>query len=112
MNLSIERENQRINTNRVVVSGEIDVYTAPEFKKNLLPLTELNGGTLIVDLTKTNYMDSTAIGVIVAALKSSVKHHCKFSVVGLTPRIERLFEITGLTELIARTQVSGGETND
>ncbi|MCO7128225.1 STAS domain-containing protein [Sporolactobacillus shoreicorticis] len=111
MNISIEREAKGEKIYLVAVEGEIDVFTAPELKKGLLPLTEIEDGKLILDLNKTKYMDSTALGVIVAALKSAAKHNCRFSVIGMTPRIKRLFEITGLMDLLTRAQISGGSAN-
>ncbi|MCL1632356.1 STAS domain-containing protein [Sporolactobacillus sp. CPB3-1] len=112
MNISIKRKDQGDHRFLVAVSGEIDVFTAPELQKGLLPLTEIRGGTLILDLNETRYMDSTALGVIVAALKSASRHQCSFSVTGMTPRIQRLFEITGLMELLKRVQTSRGVAND
>jgi anti-sigma B factor antagonist len=112
MNISIEREVKGDNLYLVAVEGEIDVFTAPELKKGLLPLTEIYGGNLTLDLNATKYMDSTALGVIVAALKSASKHQCRFSVTGMTPRIKRLFEITGLSDLLNRVQTSEGNADD
>ncbi|MCO7177160.1 STAS domain-containing protein [Sporolactobacillus kofuensis] len=102
MNISIEREEKDKKLNYVSVEGEIDVFTAPELKKELLPLTEITGGTLTLNLNQTKYMDSTALGVIVAALKSAVKHNCHFTVTGMSPRIQRLFEITGLMDILKK----------
>lgn len=112
MNISIQREANGANLFLVAVEGEIDVFTAPELKQGLLPLTEIIGSKLTLDLNETKYMDSTALGVIVAALKSASKHQCQFVVTGLTPRIKRLFEITGLMDILKREQTNGGNADD
>ncbi|MFX3619471.1 MAG: STAS domain-containing protein [Sporolactobacillus sp.] len=94
---------------RVFVAGEIDVYTAPELKQKLLPLTESND--VILDLTGTGYIDSTALGVIIAALKKATKNGYHFSITGMSPRIERLFRVTGLTAILQRRNALGGENH-
>lgn len=84
----------------VYVSGEIDIYTAPDLKEKLLPLTEEKGKVVAVDLNGVNYMDSTGIGVFISALKSTKENESKLKLVNLHERVLRLFEITGLDEII------------
>lgn len=94
---------------RLFVAGEIDVYTASELKQRLLPLTRTRD--VVLDLNGTSYMDSTALGVIIAALKGAVQSNHTFQIVGLTPRVERLFRITGLTDILQREQAIGDDDN-
>lgn len=85
---------------QVTVSGEIDAYTASELRDTLIPLTEGKGATVIVVLSNVDYMDSTALGIFVAALKSSKKYDSHLKLQGMTDRVRRLFDITGLDEII------------
>lgn len=109
MNICVERRKMADRLFLVTVKGEIDVYTAPDLKKELLPLTEINGAGVTLDLSGTVYIDSTALGVIIAALKSAARHHCRFSVAGMSPRVERLFNITGLMEILKREKIAEGD---
>lgn len=90
------------NSGKVIVNlaGEIDVYTAPQLKEILLPLTEVAGNNIEVCFAKVNYMDSTGLGIFINALKSTKKYDSNMKLVNLTERILRLFTITGLDEII------------
>lgn len=109
MNINVERQKMADRLFLVAVEGEIDVYTAPVLKKELLPLTEISGAGVTLDLSRTVYIDSTALGVIIAALKSAARNRCRFSVVGMSPRVERLFTITGLMEILRREKIAEGD---
>lgn len=109
MNLKIDHV-QHDRADHLSVSGEIDAYTAPELRKTLLPLTEKEECRVIVDLANVDYMDSTGLGIFIAALKSCKKHHGTLQLKNLTNRVERLFKITGLTEIVSIENVKGGAT--
>jgi stage II sporulation protein AA (anti-sigma F factor antagonist) len=54
-------EHARVDgTSVLVASGEIDLATAPMLRASLADLT----GRVVVDLTKTTFLDSTGIGVL------------------------------------------------
>lgn len=99
MNLKIQIDEKDTKT-VVHLSGEIDVYTAPQLKEALLPLTDKEGHILEVNLAQVTYMDSTGLGVFIHALKSSKEYGCKLTLTQLQDRVLRLFEITGLQEIM------------
>ncbi|HLR62933.1 MAG TPA: STAS domain-containing protein [Lentibacillus sp.] len=93
----------------VKLSGEIDAYTAPKLKENLLPLTKKEGHLTEVNLEDVHYMDSTGLGIFISALKSTKEHNSEMRLVDLQDRVLRLFRITGLDELITiDTAIRGG----
>lgn len=47
------------------------------------------------DLSRVTFMDSSALGVLVAAIKA-VRGHGEFHLFGVQPRIDELFRLTGL----------------
>lgn len=106
MNIAVQEGRKSFH---IFVAGEIDVYTAGELKQQLLPLTRAHD--VVLDLNGTSYMDSTALGVIIAALKAAAQNDHLFQIVGLTPRVERLFRITGLTNILQREKAIGGDDN-
>lgn len=81
----------------VHVAGEIDVYTAPRLREQLLRLA--GERTLIIDLTEVSFLDSTALGVLVGAMKRQRERGGTMSIVTSGTRVRRLFEITGLTRV-------------
>ncbi|WP_077624174.1 STAS domain-containing protein [Sediminibacillus massiliensis] len=108
MNLEIDVINNEASA-VVVLGGEIDAYTAPKLKETLMPLTQQEGQLVEVNLENVNYMDSTGLGVFVSALKSSKENNSELKLVQLQDRVLRLFEITGLTDIInIDSTVQGG----
>lgn len=99
MNLAIGIE-ESSNHYTVKISGEIDVYTAPELKEKLLPLTEVNGNEIKVDLQNTTYLDSTGLGVFISAYKSTKEHQSHLELIHAKDRVLRLFKVTGLDEIM------------
>ncbi|MEN2769206.1 anti-sigma factor antagonist [Ornithinibacillus xuwenensis] len=99
MNLQIHIEEGN-DKSHVHLSGEIDVYTAPKLKDALIPLTSKQGNTIEVNLEQVKYMDSTGLGVFVNALKSSKENGSKLKLINLQDRVLRLFQITGLQEIM------------
>ncbi|MDQ0299928.1 anti-sigma B factor antagonist [Salibacterium salarium] len=99
MNLDIRTE-EKEDYNLLHVSGEVDAYTASQLRESLLPLTEKEGASVIVDLSNVDYIDSTGLGIFIGALKSSNHYNGTLRLVGLNARVKRLFSITGLDEVM------------
>lgn len=88
---------------RIVIeaSGEIDVYTAPRLREQLV--TEVDNGYhhIIVDLRGVDFLDSTGLGVLVGGLKRVRQQGGSLQLVCPQERLVRIFEITGLTRVFA-----------
>ena len=74
----------------VLLEGDIDLYNADEFKKDISGLE----GNVVLNCEALNYIDSTGLGVLVSVFS---KDSGRLSIVGLKPHLFRIFEITGLT---------------
>lgn len=79
--------------------GEIDVATAPPLRDRLQRLSSAGHATIVVDLLGVSFLDSTALGVLVGGLKRCREAGGDLLLVVTEPRILKLFEITGLTEV-------------
>src|SRR5258708_34719477 len=53
----------------VGLTGDIDLYTAPELKSELNRLIDAGARRVVVDLTAATFIDSTTLGVLLGALK-------------------------------------------
>ena len=84
----------------VEVSGEVDVYTAPQLDEQLSGLVEAGSYQLVVDLSAVEFLYSTGLGVLVKALKRVREHGGSLAVVTSTDRISKVFRITGLDTAI------------
>jgi anti-sigma B factor antagonist len=107
MNVKIDI-NELGNKIIVTVAGEIDAYTAPKLREALVPLTNKPNPNIIVNLKNVSYMDSTGLGVFVGLLKGVRKEGGQLKLVELTDRLERLFSITGLSDIIDISSKSEG----
>jgi anti-sigma B factor antagonist len=85
----------------VQVAGEVDVYTAPMLREQIRDLAAKGAAHLIVDLTEVEFLDSTGLGALVGGLKRVRDVGGSLALVISTPRILRVFEITGLTSVLA-----------
>jgi anti-sigma B factor antagonist len=83
----------------VAVSGEIDVATAPQLRESLHGVIAKGDPIVILDLLDVSFLDSTALGVLVGALKRCRELGGELHVVVSDPRIMKIFEITGLTKV-------------
>jgi anti-sigma B factor antagonist len=97
------------------VVGEIDAFTAPKLREELLPLAEGKNKLIIVNLKDVTYLDSTGLGVFVGLFKQLKKNDGELKLIDLSDRLKRLFEITGLSNIMnisANSKVGDDETSD
>jgi anti-sigma B factor antagonist len=83
----------------VDVEGEVDIYSAPQFKEVLLQGIEEGASRIIVDLAKVTFIDSTALGVLVSGAKRVRPQNGTLDIVCADDNITRIFEITGLDRI-------------
>ncbi|MGZ4665898.1 MAG: STAS domain-containing protein [Frankiaceae bacterium] len=83
----------------VVVGGEIDVYTAPKLREQLIDLVSSGHYNLVVDMEGVEFLDSTGLGVLVGGLKRVRAHGGALRLVCTQERILKVFRITGLTKV-------------
>jgi len=96
LNMNIEKRDGFAIVN---VSGEVDVFTAPKLREELITLVDQGERKLIVGLEGVDFLDSTGLGVLVAGLKRVKTHDGSLSVVCEKERILKIFKITGLNKV-------------
>jgi len=83
----------------VRAAGELDVNTAPELREQLTRLIGEDSRRIVVDLSEVSFVDSTALSVLVSALKRLRQADGDLELAAPNPSVRRVFEITGLTRL-------------
>ena len=96
MNFSISDEEIDAETQVIALGGEIDLYTAPEFKERMVALIEDGKKRIIVDLSSATFIDSTTLGVLVGGVKRLRPAGGSLALVCTDQNITKIFEITGL----------------
>jgi anti-anti-sigma factor len=81
-----------------VVRGELDLASGPELEAELGRLTEPPPELLVVDLRHLDFMDSTGLSILVKAHQRAVEEGWEFGLVRGTPQVQRLLELTGVSE--------------
>ena len=84
------------NRHIVAVTGEIDLFTAPEFKQRMSQPIDDGVGRLIVDLSGTTFIDSSSLGVLIGAHRRLKLRGGSLVVVCDNEAIVKTFRITGL----------------
>jgi anti-sigma B factor antagonist len=96
MNFDIKTEQLGDDAYVISLAGEVDLYTAPEFKQQLLEVIGQGGKQVIVDFSDTTFIDSTTLGVLVGGVKRLRTNEGQLSLVCSDRNITKIFEITGL----------------
>ena len=96
MNFQINDEQIDADTHVIELGGEIDLYTAPEFKERMVQVIEDGKKQVIVDLSKATFIDSTTLGVLVGGVKRLRPAGGSLALVCSDQNITKIFEITGL----------------
>ena len=96
MNFHIEDEPIDDDTHVIELGGEVDLYTAPEFKERMVELIESGKKQIVVDLSKATFIDSTTLGVLVGGVKRLRPAGGSLALVCTDDNITKIFEITGL----------------
>ena len=81
------------------VAGEIDITTVAQLRERLYELAD-NGGTLIVDLNRVAFVDSTGLGVLVGTARRIAEHGGSLLAVCAQPQPRRLLWTTGVDKRI------------
>ncbi len=84
---------------KVVISGEIDIYTAQQFKEKLYNIVDSSSKDIVMDCSGLDYIDSTGLGIFVGALKKARLTDRNISLENIRDNIRKLFNITGLDKL-------------
>ena len=90
-------------THVIAVTGEIDLFTAPEFKQRMSALIDAGRSRLVVDLSETTFIDSSSLGVLIGAHRRLKLRGGALLVVSDNEAITKTFKITGLDGVFTLT---------
>ena len=101
MNFDIKTEPLSGDAYVISLAGEVDLYTAPEFKQQLLDVIGKGAKQVVVDFSDTTFIDSTTLGVLVGGVKRLRTNDGQLSLVCSDRNITKIFEITGLDRVFS-----------
>jgi len=98
MDLSVNE--RTVDAHEVVeVRGEVDVHSAGKLRDQLIAVIDSGKPSVVVDLNQLQFIDSTGLGALVAALNHARSAGVSFRLVCGADRMLKLFRITGLHEV-------------
>jgi anti-sigma B factor antagonist len=84
------------DTHVVSVTGEVDLFSAPEFKQRVMAPIGAGVEHVIVDLMETTFIDSSSLGVLIGAHRRLKARGGRLIVACDGESIVKTFRITGL----------------
>ena len=80
---------------------ELDHHVATYIKENVDDIImRKNIKNIIFDFQNIKFMDSSGIGVIIGRYKKIANAHGNVSVINMNPRVERVFNLSGMGKII------------
>ena len=80
----------------VAVRGEVDLFTAPEFKQRVMAPIAAGVDLVVVDLTETTFIDSSSLGALIGANRRLKSRGGRLAVACGNETIIKTFRVTGL----------------
>ena len=82
----------------VIVSGEIDLYTAPRLHSELAAViaSAAPAPRVIIDLSGVEFCDSTGMNVLLSCLRQVQERGGELALAAPRPAIKKILQVTGL----------------
>jgi anti-sigma B factor antagonist len=96
--MTVEITTTRVGTTAVVTPhGDIDLVTSPEFRTAVHEAIDDGADAMVVDLSDSGFIDSTALGVLVSVHR---RLGDRLTLAAARPTVRRLLEVTQFTTVI------------
>ncbi len=79
------------------ISGELDLYNAPELKEAIQKLINDKKVQVIIDMDRVSYVDSSGIGALISSFSSLKKSQGQMRICNVAGSVRKVFELTRLT---------------
>jgi anti-sigma B factor antagonist len=100
-----QRDRQRVT---VVLTGELDLFTAPELEECLSQLVRCGVIHFEIDLANLDFIASTGLNLLLAERKRAQASGGSLIVRNASERAWKVFEISGLVEPLSVTRSPDG----
>jgi len=78
------------------ITGDVDLYSSPQVRKQIIPLVNKKHAVLLVDFSNVTYMDSSGVATLVEALQLTNRNGGKLRLFNLGQPIKDVFELSRL----------------
>ena len=84
-------------------SEKLDSIVAPDLKAQLVTLNKEGQGNIIIDLSASNYCDSSGLSALLVGNRGARDLDGVFIICGLQPMVEKLITISQLDKVLSIT---------
>jgi anti-sigma B factor antagonist len=95
---------------RVCPVGEVDLATVGDVRGQLEELRSSGFQHLILDLRRTTFLDSSALGLVVEMTAASAADGFAFAIIAGPPEVQRAFELSGLASWLPFVEPRSGSS--
>jgi anti-anti-sigma factor len=85
----------------VELHGEIDGFAEEAMENAYLEAESSQPGTILLNFTDVNYINSTGIALIVSMLAKARKEHRRLAISNLSDHYKEIFQITRLADFMS-----------
>ncbi len=96
MSVKIEEQKNREGKKYAAVSGRVDIQHVSEFETALQKLAEQAQKAMVIDLSRVDYLCSSALGVLISINRSLIKQQKELRLVAVSGVILEVLHITML----------------
>ncbi|MGW9032728.1 STAS domain-containing protein, partial [Streptomyces sp. NPDC055722] len=84
----------------VILSGEVDLALVPAVREAVDALIAERRARIVLDMTQVSFMDSSALGVLVYAMRRADALGGTLRLAGPREQVRRMLELTGLDTVV------------
>lgn len=85
----------------LTVKGEVDIYTSPTFRSELIRLIEQGGNRIVLDLLGVDFMDSSGLSVLVSGKRRTHEREGDLRLVCANGPVRKILNVTGLDKIFS-----------
>ena len=82
------------------LEGELDLYSTTELRTKILQAFDSNRTSMILDLSKLTYLDSSGVGILIFILQTLRVKKGKLRVIGLGGTPRKVLEMSNIISLV------------
>ena len=80
--------------------GRVDASSAPDLEKAMMAAIAEGGEAVVLDLSRTRYMSSAGLRVVLVVARELQARKGQFAVCGLNDEVQELFEVSGFSLIV------------
>lgn len=88
------------HTRRLTLIGQLDLNSAPVLQAEISRCHASGFKSILLDLSRLEFIDSTGLWVITTARRWCETHGCGFALIPGSEPVQSVFELTGLSDVL------------